>query len=475
MPFKDIREFIAILEKEGEAQRIDEEVDWNLEAAAMLRRSHEADLPAPFFQRIKDYPSGYRLFGGTLANQKRKAIAMGMSPDTPLRELMEEYLKKKQTTIKPVLLNDGPCKENIHTGNEVDLLEFPVPMIHEGDGGRYIGTWHMTISKDLDSGWVNWGMYRHMLHDKNTLGIHTGSTKHLWGMYVGNFEPRNKPMEVAIAIGVEPVSAICAAAFIPYGVPEVDVAGGIRGEPVELVKCETVDLAVPATAEIVIEGEIRPNERLDEGPFGEFTGYVAGRRRPKPVIHVKAVTHRDNPILTISCMGVPVDDNSVLSLTQGVAILEALRARGLPITGVYVVPETSNLLTVIAVKNRYTGIADEIAHIIWGLEVGYFSPYLLIVEDDVDPFNVPQALHAMVTKCHPYNGIVKVQRSPISSLLPYLGHQERQQGAGPKVYFDCLWSSEWAPEEVPKRISFTEIYPSEIQQSALAKWQKYGY
>ncbi|MDP2856204.1 MAG: UbiD family decarboxylase, partial [bacterium] len=210
MPFRDIREFIAKLETEGEARRIEEEVDWNLEAGAMLRRSHEANLPAPFFQKVKDYPAGYRLFGGTLANDRRKAIAMEMPPDTPLKELAEEYLRRKDSIIKPVLVNDGPCKENVHVGNEVDLLEFPVPMIHEGDGGRYIGTWHITISRDPNSEWVNWGMYRHMLHDRNTVAIQSSPRKHLGGMFVRHYEPRKKVMEVAIAIGVEPVSSMCA-------------------------------------------------------------------------------------------------------------------------------------------------------------------------------------------------------------------------------------------------------------------------
>ena len=149
----------------------------------MLRRSAEAGLPAPFFQKVKDYPRGYRLFGGGAAKFSRIAIAMDMDPNTPVKELMEEYLRRKQP-IKPILVNDGPCKENIHIGDEVNLLGFPVPMVHDGDGGRYIGTWHLTISKDFDSDWVNWGMYRHMLHNKNTVGISVVTPmKHLWSMY----------------------------------------------------------------------------------------------------------------------------------------------------------------------------------------------------------------------------------------------------------------------------------------------------
>ncbi|MFC1979717.1 UbiD family decarboxylase, partial [Chloroflexota bacterium] len=472
MPFKDVREFITKLEQAGEAQQIEEEVDWNLEAGAMLRRSAEAGLPAPFFQRVQGYPKGYRLFGGMAAKFSRIAIAMDMDPHTHQRELIEEYLLRSERPIEPELVKDGPCKENIHVGDEIDLLEFPVPMIHDGDGGRYIGTWHVTISKDLDSDWVNWGMYRHMLHNKNTLGIRSDPMKHLGGMYSKSYQPRDEPMEVAIAIGVEPISSFCAASPTPYGVSEVGLAGGLRGEPLQLIKCETVNLAVPATAEIVIEGEVRPYERIDEGQFGEFTGYMAGSREPAPVIRVKAVTHRNNPILTMSCMGVPVDDNCIMSVAKGGEFLAALRARGLPVTGVCVPPEAGYTYTIVAVKALYSKIADDIAHVIWGLPIGTETPYLVIVEDDIDPFDMAQVLHAVATKCHPYRGIMRMERTPAAPFLPFLDPHERKNRVGPRVYFDCTWPLEWDPADIPRRSSFAEIYPLEVQQKALTKWQK---
>ncbi len=476
MPFKDIREFIAKLEKAGEAQRMEEEVDWNLEAGAVLRRATEQDLPAPFFQKVKDYPHGYRLFGGTLASHRRIAIAMDMAPDTHTAELMEEYLKRKRQAIKPVLVNSGPCKENVHVGDEVDLLKFPVPLLHDGDGGRYIGTFHVTVTKGLDTDWVNWGMYRSMLHDKNTLAMHASPATHLGSMYSQSYEPRGVPMEVAFAIGTEPVSALCSAIPMPYGVSEAEIAGGIRGEPVELIKCETVDLAVPATSEIVIEGEIRPHERRDEGPFGEFTGYMRNRGQPNPVVHVKAVTYRNDPILTMSCMGVPVDDDTAIhSLTKGAEFLEALRAHGVPVTGVCVLPEASELIAVVAVKVPYSNVAEEIGDIIWGTRAGNNIPYIMIVNDDVDPFNRSQVLHALATKCHPYRGIVKRERGILMPLLPSASSYERQHGLGARTYFDCTWPADWDPAEVPRRVSFSEVYPPEIQQKALARWQKYGY
>ncbi|MBI4186763.1 MAG: UbiD family decarboxylase [Chloroflexi bacterium] len=475
MAFKDLREFIARLETAGEVQRIEEEVDWDLEAGAMLRRSYEENLPVPFFQKVKDYPDGYRLIGGAVSNYRRIAIALGMPPKTHPKELQEEYLRRKQHPVKPTLVNDGPCKENVRIGDEVDLLKFPVPMIHEGDGGRYIGTWHLTVSRALDKKWVNWGMYRHQLHDKSTLGIlQAGTAQHLGLMYQA-YEDANKTMDVAIAIGVDPILTLCAASPVPYGVSEVEVAGAMRGEPVALVKCETVNLAVPAAAEIVIEGEIRPHERMDEGPFGEYTGYMAGAVEPRPVIHVKAVTYRNDPILTFCCQGTPVTESAMLAITGGAGILEALRTRGIPVTAVCIPPEASNSLTVVAVRNLYPGIADDVAHVVWSTKRASLTPYLVIVEDDVDPFDTAEVLHALVMKCHPYKGIVRLERTPTVPLLPFLDPQERKQALGGKVYFNCMWPLDWKPSEVPRRASFDKIYPAEIQRKALAKWRKYGY
>ena len=476
MPFKDLREFIDKLEKEGEAQSIDEEVDWNLEAGAMLRRATEQNFPAPFFQKIKDYPNGYRLFGGSLANYRRIAIAMDKSPDTSQQELMEEYLKRKKRTLKPVLVHEAPCKENIARGEEVDLLKLPVPFLHEGDGGRYLGTFHLTISKDLDSDWVNWGMYRSMLHDQNSVSMWATPGSHLDGMYKRSYEPQGIPMEVAIVLGTEPISALCTAIPIAYGVSEVDVAGGIRGEPVELVKCETIDLEVPATAEIVIEGEMRPHERKDEGPFGDFTGYVTHGRKSVPVVHVKAITYRNDPIFTMSCMGIPVDDDTAIhSVTKGAEYLEALRASGLPVTGVCVLAEASELITVVAVKPPFSNVAEVIADIVWGTRAGRHLPYIIVVNDDVDPFDRSQVWHALATKCHPDRGIVKRKRGVLMPLLPSATSYERRHGLGARTYFDCTWPLDCDPKKLPKRVSFKEIYPEEIQQKALAKWKKYGY
>jgi 4-hydroxy-3-polyprenylbenzoate decarboxylase len=475
MSFIDVRQFIGLLEKENEAVQIEKEVSWNLEVGAMLRYSIEAKLPAPLFKRVTDYPSGYAIFGNMLSNYRRIALAMGVDPDTSPKELMEEYIRREKHPIKPIRVDKGPCKENIDLGEKVDLFKFPLPLIHEGDGGRYIGTWNIVITQDMDSDWVNWGMYRVMALDKDKVTIHAGSYTHFGSMLSGCHE-RGQAMKAAIVIGAEPVSTMCAAAPIPYGISEPDIAGAIRGEPIELVKGETSDLLVPATAEIVIEGEIRPGETSMEGPFGEYTGYIVSPKAPAPVFHVDAVTYRDNPILCVSCAGVPVyDEHAMGPIIQGAEYLEALRKRGLPVVSVNLLPECSNLLLVVSTKTPYAMIAEEIAHVVWGTRGGRYVPYLVIVNEDVDPFNTTQVLHALASKCHPYRGIVKQEKAVGIPLFPWASRYERDHEIGARAYFDCTWPLEWDKSDVPRRVSFNDLYSSQLQKRTVKIWKEQGY
>ena len=237
MAFRDLREYIEKLEEEKELVRIDEEVDWDLEVGAIIRRSYDLKAPAPLFQNIKGYPKGYRIFGAPAGASNRTgrlhcrmAISFGMDPDSSAEEIIEEYLERKKNPVKPLMVGDGPCKEIIKVGDDVNLLDFPVPLVHEGDGGRYIGTWHVVITKDPDTGWVNWGMYRLMVHGKNSMGGIIAAPQHIGQRYYGKYEARNQPMEFAVAIGTEPVTPIMGCTFLPPGVDEADIAGALRKE-----------------------------------------------------------------------------------------------------------------------------------------------------------------------------------------------------------------------------------------------------
>lgn len=481
MAFKDLREYIVELEKEGEVQPIEKEVDWDLELGAIIRRSYDLKAPAPFFQKIRGYPTGYRVLGAPLGTSAkpgrlhaRLAITLGMKPDSSLQDIMAEYIKRKKSPLKPTMVSWGPCKENIHLGDEVDLEEFPVPLIHQGDGGRYIGTWHTVTTRDPDSDWVNWGMYRIMLHDKRSMGILIAAFQHI-GFHYAKYEARNQPMEIAVAIGTEPVAPLIASGLYAAGLNEVEVVGGIRGEPVELVKCETVDLAVPATSEIVIEGQTWPHERRDEGPFGEYTGYMAGEKGPRPVCRVTAITHRNNPILPVSCMGVPVDDSAARRPLQAADLLDDLRMRGFPVKMV-ACPLSAPLLFVISTKVPYTNYAKHLAAAVWGSPTeGRKAYYLVIVDDDVDITNTEEFLWAWTTRCHPDRGIFKLTNSTGNSLLPFLDLEERRNCTTSHVLFDCTWPKTWPKEAIPVKASFDVMWSEEVRDKVVTNWAEYGY
>jgi 4-hydroxy-3-polyprenylbenzoate decarboxylase len=333
MPFSDLRDYISRLEYEGEVQRIDDEIQPVFEIGAVLRRAYELRAPAPFFTRI-GAPIG--LSRRRNAPFLRFAVAMDMRPESTPPEIVEEYMRRIAKPIPPVLVNSGPCKENILTGNAVDLQSFPAPVLHRDDGGPYIGTWHANIAKDPDNGARRWGLDRLMIHGRKMMGGLLLAGQKFAEHYYAKYEPRGRAMEFAVAIGTEPVTPWVAATRLPPNVAEADIVGAIRGAPLELVKCETVDLEVPATSEIVIEGFIPPYERQKEGPCGADVG-DAGDRAPRPVYHVTAITHRDRPILPAA-----LDDLAVaLSLTRAAEILAETRRRGFPARSPFFPPEAA--------------------------------------------------------------------------------------------------------------------------------------
>ncbi|MDP2727478.1 MAG: UbiD family decarboxylase, partial [Dehalococcoidia bacterium] len=363
---------------------------------AVIRRAYDLRAPAPLFEKIKDYPKGFRIFGAPAGFSRpgreyaRIALALGMKPEARIGEIIEEYIKRKKAPLKPSIVSSGPCKENILLGNNVDLLKFPVPLLHDGDGGRYIGTWHLVVTRDPDTAWTNWGIYRLMVHDATSMGGLVAPSQHIGMMYYQKYEARNQPMPFAVVIGAEPVSPLIAGTFIPMGINEADIIGGLRNEPLQLVKCETVDLEVPASSEIVIEGEMLPRERRDEGPFGEYTGYRSSHKgSPKPVYRVKAITYRNDPILPVSCMGVPIDDgHTAMSVTVAAEVLDDLRSRGFPVKMVSVPPECAAQVVEVSTKTPYSYIAKRIGHAIWGSPAGSILYWVVVVDDDVDATNL---------------------------------------------------------------------------------------
>lgn len=472
MPYKDLREFLDRLEDENQLVHVREEVDWNLEIGAITKRLFDLRGPAPLFENIKDHP-GKRLVSGLLGPSNpitaRYALALEIPKDTTPTDIMEEFLRRMKNPIKPRLVKNGPCKENVKTGEDVDILEFPSPIVHEGDGGRYIGTWHTNITKDSDTGWVNWGTYRMMVYDKKTTAVSYGPARHIRS-HLEKYRSRGENMPMATAIGTEPACAIASGTSIGYGLDEVDLAGGLKREPVDLVKCETIDLEVPATAEIVLEGEVSINETQEEGPFGEYHGYM-GSKTIAPVYHVKCITYRDNPIMTASNMSTPIHDSAVLSAISSPAeVLNLLRNSGYPVKAISTLFLPN--LYVVSCKKTHTHMAEHIAYTIWGASRGRVCTHLIVVGEDIDVNDPYQVLWAFCTRVDPARDIFVAPHVTFPQLTPF-PLDEVEKGIGKFACYDAEFPYYWPEEWKKKPLSFELGYPKETQNKAKEKIAKF--
>jgi len=482
MAYYDLRSFMEACQQHGEMITVGKQVHWNLEAGAIMRRIAEIGAPMAYMPRITGYPDNYGLLGaplskGWLSDFSRVAIALELDPLTPYEQLMDAFAERMERPIRPMQVANGPCKQNIVQGKDINLFRFPAPYLHVGDGGRYLDTFGVTVTKDPDSDWVNWGVYRHMIHNKSILGGIVNPFQHIGMMYYQRYEARNKPMPFAIFFGGCPTAAMIGSMQVPAGVSEAAVAGGLRREPMHLVKCESNDLLVPATAEMVIEGHVRPYERWDEGPFGEATGYRASPRMPRPVFRVDCITHRDDPIIPVSCAGTDLDECEILfgviSLTSG--IRRELRESGLPVRSAFSPPGLKFALLIVTVEAGHAGIADQVTSVVRGCKAGVNFQYIMVVEDNVNPTNFTEALHAVFTKCHPSEGIQIFGLAPGHPLIPFLDLHDKLHARGAGMTLDATTPVHWDPSvDHMARISFAEAYPPAIQRRVDGQWAGYA-
>ncbi|KXA88854.1 hypothetical protein AKJ57_06200, partial [candidate division MSBL1 archaeon SCGC-AAA259A05] len=404
------------------------------------------------------------------------ACALGVDPETPVKGIIEVLESRIGEVKNPKRVDSASCKENL-MDDDINLFNFPVPMIHSGQGGRYIGTWAFLVSEDPETGITNWGMYRVMVCSKDLMSGLILPTSGL-GRAVAKNEKENKSTPFALVIGSDPLTAYISATPIATDEEEVKHAGGLREESVPITKCTTNDLFVPANSEIVIEGEILPETWLPEGPFGEFTGYRVAPRDFRRALKVNSIMYRDNPILTVSSLGVPVDDTDIVQASSFSIILkEELKSKGIPITDVHMPPELASTTIVVGVEDLYGNIAFQIGYIVSSHPAfANYGCHVIVVESDVNVFDLDEVFHALATRCHPERGITAI-KTPTSTLIPYLNRREKEWGYGVKTIFDCTWPREWSKVEKPVYVSFSnnEIYPEGIQEKVIENWEDYGY
>jgi UbiD family decarboxylase len=262
----DLRLFIQALADAGQLLRVSEEIDWKFDLGRMTRESTTALL----FENIKDYP-GHRLFTNGLRDTRSIALALGLEPGITWKTLITEARRRMVTPVKPALVKTGAVLENIVSASDLNLLQLPVPQWSNFDGGRYLGTWHINVSKDPETSSRNVGVYRMQLLGPKQATVSAAPRSHL-ARQVAKAEKDGLPLPMAVAIGVSEAVVMAAAAAYPDEMDEYDLAGGLEQAAVQLIPCQTVDLEVPAHSEIVIEGRILPGVRVQDGPYFDYTG-----------------------------------------------------------------------------------------------------------------------------------------------------------------------------------------------------------
>ncbi len=307
---KSFRDFLDDLEKAGELRRVKKPVDLR-DVSALVAQSREAAL----FETLAEYP-GWRLAGGLVSTRKRLALAMGSSEN----EVAMRFEASLDRPIEPILVGNAPCQEVVLEGEDADLTSIPYPLMHARDGGPYISA-TCVVSKDPEYG-RNVGSYRLMYRTPKETGIDLVSPSDMRFYYQRQLD-RGKPLEIAVAIGVHPFEMLAASYKAPIDMDEYWIAGGLHGAPVALVKCRSVDLEVPADAELVLEGELLPiGWSADEGPFGEFS-HITGDVKWNPIFRVKCITHRRDPIFYFLQM--PWENDWLSAPVTEAAGLRALR------------------------------------------------------------------------------------------------------------------------------------------------------
>ncbi|MBI4492741.1 MAG: UbiD family decarboxylase [Chloroflexi bacterium] len=382
--------------------------------------------PAVLFDEIEGYPEGYRVLFGELGSVRRLALTLGV----PLRserilDFIDDYRHRllDMRSVPPVEVADGPVAEHVDEGPAVDLFKFPAPFHHELDGGRYFGTAHVVLTRDPEGGWVNGGTYRLQLHDRNVLGFYSTPGKH-GAIHAQKYFSRGEPCPVAVAIGTDPLLWFASTMEVPTGVSEYEYAGGIRGEPLPVLRGPVTGLPVPADAEIVLEGEVDPVERRQEGPFGEWPGYYAGHSRLEPIMRVKRVLYRSRPIFTSANPARPPDDQGFhRGIVRSSMIWNALEMNGITdVRGVWCHPSGGGrMLTIVSLKQRYAGHAKQAALIASQCRAGaYLNRFTLVVDEDIDPTNTNDVLWALCSRTDPEKDIDIIRQAWASKADPLI-------------------------------------------------------
>jgi 4-hydroxy-3-polyprenylbenzoate decarboxylase len=462
VPYADLREYLEALDGKNLIKRINHPVDKDWEIAAVARvafqRIRSSERPALMFTNIKghDIPLVLGVLGGSPA-------IYAASLQTEVAEIPNIWKTAREKPIAPRVVKEGPVKENVLTGQKIDLQRFPSPMwTIPHDPSPYLTATYVA-TRDPETGKQNLGTYRCEVKGPRELAMWVNFTKDA-RKHVDMFGRRGERAPVAIIMGTDPAVGHCSVTNLPYGVDELAVAGGLRGAPVDVVKCESHDLMVPATAEIVIEGWVRHDDLVPEGPFGEYTGYM-GPDTKSYRVDLACVTHRHNPIYQAFLSQMPPSESSCIrQVGREAALLHHLKsALGLPVTAVCV-PESgaSAAFVVIALRNPRPGQARQAAYgsLAHDPSMGKFT---IVVDDDVDIRDPDMVNWALSFRAQPAQDAWIVTDMPAVQLDPSQAPADVQQldsrrRLSSKLVIDATKKHAFPSNSVPPREHLEEVW-----------------
>ena len=479
-PIRDLREWLSHVERLGELVRVTQAVDRDEEMSAISYLvAKQNPSPAVLFDCAKGFENSpfrarhlWNILGPSIA---RIALTLEEPAGTPTVELIKRTKDKLKRRIAPreVARSDAPVYENSIVGKKIDLNSLPIPRHWPLDGGRYAGTGDAVITRDPDTGYLNIGTYRMMQQGKAEVGLYLSPGKDA-RLHITRAWQQDKPIEVAAAWGIDPLFMLVGSQTFPKNVSEYEFAGGIKGQPIPVVRGTTTDLLLPANAEFVIEGVIRPNSVKAEGPFGEFPGYYGRPEAGCPLVEVTAVHYRTDPILTNALMAdyPSCEQSGFFSVIRSAKIWDDLDKLGIPgIMGVYSHPAAAGGfgMTVISMEQRHAGHAAQVLALAAQVPGGaYYTKWIIAVDDDIDPTDMNQVIWAMASRCNPIEDI-DVLRNTWSTWLDPTQNPPDKRPYGSKALINACKEHRHLPV-FSKRTSLRK----DVYDGIAARWKTLG-
>jgi len=472
MLFNDLREFINAVDRMGELKRV-EGAHWDLEIGAITELVAERKGPALLFDKIVDYPGGYRILTNAFGSLKRTALVLGLPLDLDALAMLKAWREKTKQykPVPPVEVSDAPVSQNILAGTEIDLYKFPAAKWHEADGGRYLGTGCAVIVKDPEEDWVNVGTYRCMLYNRDKIFVNMAAGKH-GRLIMDKYHARGKSCPVVISLAQDPALWMAATYNgVPWGMSEFDFAGWLRGKPIEVIRGEVTGLPIPARAEVVLEGEIPPLGEIEpklEGPFGEWLGYVSESRTMTPIMRVKAILHRDDPTILGAPPLKPPRPYAFSLPLAAISVWDQLEGAGVVgVKGVWIPCFDYARAIVVAIKQMFPGHSKQAALAAASCRAANSGGRIIIVvDDDVDITNLEEVFWAVATRADADNiEIVKGMTVTGSDPLLTKEYKEKWGLVKSRLVIDAC-----RPYMRLKDFPPVNVFSPEYRQKITSKW-----